>query len=154
MTSPCLVLAGYRLVDLGLACVSLPCMSKICLLLICLPWLAYTIFRPFFTIFWLPFPLWLAPLRVGLCLTMGFAFLLPTLFPTTISCHTTLSFLLRNCLPQSCWASLCLPFILLPMAQYGHWFFYYITGGPLCPICFLLGVPGPFAFLGLPRSFS
>ena len=35
------------------------------------------------------------------------------------------------------------------MAQYGHWFFYYITGGLLCSICFLLGVPSPFAFLRL-----
>ena len=40
------------------------------------------------------------------------------------------------------------------MAQYGHWFFYYITGGLLCPICFLLGVPGPFAFLGLPSPLT
>ena len=70
------------------------------------------------------------------CLTVGFAFLQSILFPATISCHTTLSFLLQNCLPQSCWASLGLPFILLPMAQYGHWFFYHITGGLLCPICF------------------
>ena len=46
----------------------------------CLPWLAYTIFRPFFTIFWLPFPLWLAPLRgwalldSGLCLSSAHPF--------------------------------------------------------------------------------
>ena len=40
------------------------------------------------------------------------------------------------------------------MAQYGHWFFYYITGGLLCPICFLLGVPGPFAFLGPFLNFA
>ena len=31
--------------------------------------------RPFLTIFWFPFPLWLAPLGAGPCLTMGFAFL-------------------------------------------------------------------------------
>ena len=55
-------------------------MSKICLLLMCLPWLAYTIFRPFFTIFWLPVPLWLAPLRgwallgSGLCLSSAHPF--------------------------------------------------------------------------------
>ena len=85
---------------------------------------------------------------------MGFAFLRLILFLATIFCHTTLLFLLRNCLPQSYWVSLGLPFILLPMAQYGHWFFYYITGGLLCPICFLLGVPDPFAFLGLSWPFS
>ena len=57
-------------------------------------------------------------------------------------------------LPQSGWASLALPFILLLMAQHGHWFFCYITSGLLCPICFPLGVRGPFAFLGLSRPFS
>ena len=57
-------------------------------------------------------------------------------------------------LPQSSWASLDLSFILLLMAQQGHWFFYYITGALLCPICFPLGVPGLFAFLGLPQPFS
>ena len=57
-------------------------------------------------------------------------------------------------LPQSGWVFLGLPFILPLMAQQGHWFFCYITGGLLCPICFPLGVPGPFASLGLPRPFS
>ena len=44
-------------------CASLPCMSKICLLLMRLPWLACIVCRSFLTIFWFPFPLWLAPLR-------------------------------------------------------------------------------------------
>ena len=50
------------------------------------------------------------------CFTVGFAFLQLTHFPATISCHTTLLFLLQSCLPQSYWAFLGLPFILLPMA--------------------------------------
>ena len=115
-----------------------------------LPWLVGIVCRPFLTIFEFTFPLWLTLLKDWACLTVGFAFLQPTLFPATISYHTTLSFLLRNCLSQSCWASLGLPFILLLMAQYGHWFFDYITSGLLCPICFLSGVPGPFDFLRLP----
>ena len=41
------------------------------------------------------------------------------------------------------------------MAQYGHWFFYFIIGGLLCPICFFFsGVLGPFDFLGLPWPLS
>ena len=108
----------------------------------------------FLLFFGFPFFYSLPHLGAGPCLTVGFAFLQSTLFSTPISCHATLSFLLRNCLPQSCRASLGLLFILLPMAQYGHWFFYYITGGLLCPICFLLGVPCPFAFLGLPSPLT
>ena len=64
----------------------------------CLPWLACTVYRPFFIIFWFPFPLWLVLFKVRPCLMVGFAFLQPTFFPTTISYHTTLSFLLRSCL--------------------------------------------------------
>ena len=101
-----------------------------------------------------PFLYGLPHLGAGPCLTVGFAFLQLTFFPVTISCHTTLSFLLRSCLLQSCRASLGLPFILLPMTHYGHWFCYYINGKLLCPICFLLGVLSPFAFLGLPWPFS
>ena len=51
-----------------------------------------------------PFLYGLPYLGTGPCLTVGFAFLQPTLFPATISYNTTLSFLLRSCLPQSCWA--------------------------------------------------
>ena len=132
----------------------LPCMSKICLLLMCLSWLACIVCRLFLTIFWFPFLLWLAPLRGWALLDSGFCLSSAHHFSATISCHDTPSFLLRSCLPQSCWAYLGLPFILLPMAQYGYWFFYYITGGLLCPICFLSGVPSPFAFLGLHLPFS
>ena len=151
MTSPCPVLVGYRLVRSGpCACFSSLYVQNL---------LAVHVFavvglhsQPF--VFWLFYGshfLYGLPCRgIGPCLTVGLAFQ-PTLFPATIFCHTTLLFLLRSCLPQSCWG---LPFILLPMAQYSHWFFYYITGGLLCPICFPLGVLGLFAFLGLLRSFS
>ena len=62
-----------------------------------LPWLAYTVYHLFLTIFWFSFPLWLALFGAGPCLTVGFAFLQPTIFPATISCHTTLSFMLWSC---------------------------------------------------------
>ena len=52
----------------------LPCTSKICLLLMRLPWLVCTICCPFLTIFWFPFPLWLALFGAGPCLMVGFAF--------------------------------------------------------------------------------
>ena len=49
-------------------------MSKICLLLMRLPWLTCTICYPFFTIFWFPFPLWLALLRDWALLDGGLYF--------------------------------------------------------------------------------
>ena len=55
-------------------------MSKICLLLMRLPWLACTVYRLFLTIFWFPFPLWLALpkdwalLDVGLCFSSAHPF--------------------------------------------------------------------------------
>ena len=140
--------------SLGLVRAFLPRMSKIYLLLMRLPWLACTVCRLFFTIFWFPFPLWLALLRYWVLLNGGLCSSLAHHFSATPFYHTTLSFLLWSCLPQSCWASLSLPFILLPMTQYIYWFFYYITDGLLCPICFPLGILGPFAFLELPRPFS
>ena len=56
----------------------------------------------------------------------------------TISCYTTLSFLL--------WCYLGLLLILLSMTQYDHWVFYYIACGLLCPIYFSLGHPLPICF--------
>ena len=100
-----------------------------------------------------PFFYGLPNLWAGPYLMVGFAFLHPTLFSATISCHTTLSFLLRSCWPQSSWASLGLPFILLPMAQYGYWFFYYITGGLLCPIWFPLAPQAHLLSLGFLSPF-
>ena len=67
---------------------------------------------------------------------VGFAFLQPTLFLATISCHTTLSFLLQSCLPRSYWASLGLPFIFLPMAQYDHCSFFTSLAGSCVPFVF------------------
>ena len=64
----------------------------------------------------------------------------------TISCHTTLSFLLWCYLTQVCWASLGLLLILLSMTQYDHWAFYYIACGLLCPIYFPFGHPWPICF--------
>ena len=49
-------------------------MSKICLLLIRLPWLTCIAYRPFFTIFWFSFPLWLALLRDWALLDHGLYF--------------------------------------------------------------------------------
>ena len=121
MTSPCPVLAGYRLVMSG------PCVCLSFMYIQNLPAthaFAVVGLHSLPSVFWLffgfPFFYGLLHSGAGPCLTMGFAFLQPTIFSATISCHTTLSFLLRICLPQSCWASLGLPFILLPMAQYGH----------------------------------
>ena len=153
LTVPCIgrVQAGEVL---GLARASLPCMSKVCMLLMRLPWLACTVCRPFLTIFWFPFPLWLALFGLGLAwrwALLSFSppfFLLPSpVIPLYHSCCKVI-------LPQSGWASLGLPFILLLMAQQDHWFFCYITSRLLCPICFPLDVPDPFASLGLPRPFS
>ena len=50
-------------------------------------------------------------------------------------------------LPQSGWAFLGLSFILLLMAQQGHWFFCYITSGAPMSHLFSLGRPGPVCFL-------
>ena len=129
-------------------------MSKICLLFMHLPWLAYTICHPFFTIFWFPFPLRLALPRDWTLLNGGLCFSSAHPF----SCYHLLQY--HSIIPAAkLFASILLgplglPFILLPITQYGHWFFYYITDELLCPICFPLDVLGPFAFLGLPRPFS
>ena len=54
--------------------------------------------------FWIfsssPFLYGLPHLRARPCLMVDFTFLQPTLFSATISCHTTLSFLLRSCCPN------------------------------------------------------
>ena len=74
MTSPCPILAGYKLVRFGpCACLSsmyvqnLPAAHA-------LPWLACTVCRPFFTIFWFSFPLWLALPRDWALLDSGLCF--------------------------------------------------------------------------------
>ena len=150
---------------LGLALASFLCMFKACMLLMRLPWsrgLSAHFASHFWllmawAVFWSPTFYALLPLGAGLCRIMGFpSFSLLFYFFRSlviISCHTILSFLLWCYLTQSCWTFLGLPFILLSMTQYGHWSFYYITCELLCPICFFLGILGPFFFLGLSCPF-
>ena len=73
------------------------CPKSVCCSCVCRGWPAQFAVR-----FWLfsgsSFLYGLPYLGTGPCLTMGFAFLQPTPFLATISCHTTLSFLLRSCL--------------------------------------------------------
>ena len=59
---------------LGLARASLLYASKICLLLMRLPRLVCRVCRPFLTIFWFLFTLWLALFEVRPCLMVGFTF--------------------------------------------------------------------------------
>ena len=155
MTSLCPVLARYKLVRSGpYACLSSMYVQNLPVAHVFVVVGLHSLSTVFFLLFYSsPFLYGLPCLGTEPCLMVRFAFQL-TLFPTIIFCHITLSFMLWSCLPQSCWAYLGLPFILLLMAQYCHWFFYYITSGLLCPICFPLGVPGLFVFLGLPQPFS
>ena len=81
----------------------------------------------------------LLPLGAGPCLIVGFYFFSPFFCSFLQSC---------------CHFSLGLLLVLFSMTQYGHWAFYYITCRLLCPICFFLGILGPFTFLGLLWHFS
>ena len=102
-------------------------------------WLAYTVCHPFLTIFWFPFPLWLALFGVGPRLMVGFAFLQPTLLPATISYHTTPSFLLQSCFASN-WVGFFGPAI------------YSSPNGPTRPLVLMLhyyllaGSHAPFVF--------
>ena len=155
MTSPCPVLAGYSLVrSRPCACLSSTYVQNLLAAYAFAMVGLHSLPFVFLLFFGSPLLYGLPYLGTGPCLTVSFAFLQPTLFPATLSCHTTLSFLLRSHLPQSCWASLGLLFILLLMAQYGHWFFYYITGELLCPIGFPLGFLGPFLNFAFPLAFT
>ena len=155
MTSPCPVLAGYSLVrSRPCACLSSTYVQNLLAAYAFAMVGLHSLPFVFLLFFGSPLLYGLPYLGTGPCLTVSFAFLQPTLFPATLSCHTTLSFLLRSHLPQSCWASLGLLFILLLMAQYGHWFFYYITGELLCPICFPLGFLSPFLNFAFPLAFT
>ena len=150
MTSPCPVLAGYKLVRSGpCACLSSLYIQNL------LAAHAFTVvglhnLLSVFYYFLVPLFLWLAPLKGwalldgGLCLSLAHPFFLLS-SPAMPFHHSSCEIVCLN--PAG---PLGLPFILLLMAQYGHWFFYYITGGLLCPICFLLGVLSPFTFLKLP----
>ena len=155
MTSPCPILAGYRLVmSRPYACLSSMYVQKsACCSCVCHGWPAQSAVR-FLTIFWFPFPLWLALPRDwalldgGLCFSSAYPFFYYHLLPyhSIIPAAKLFASILLGLFGPTVYSSL--------MAQYGHWFFYYITSGLLCPICFPFGVSGPFAFLGLPQLFS
>ena len=96
--------------SLGLARASLPCMSKICLLLMRLPWLVCTVCHPFLTIFWFPFPLWLALPRDWALLDSGLCFSSTHPF----SCYHLLPY--HSIISAAKLFASILLFILLPMA--------------------------------------
>ena len=125
------------------------CPKSACCSCVCHDWLAQSTFH-FLLFFCSTFLYGLPYLGTGPCLIVGFAFHQPTIFSATISCHTTLSFLLRNCLPQSCWAPLGMPFILLPMASMTIYFLL-LHSRALVPHLFSHGCPSPFAFIGLTK---
>ena len=123
---------------------------------VCHGWSAQSAIR-----FWLfsgsPFLYGLPYLGTGPCLTVGFAFLQLTRFPATISCHTTLSFLLRSCLPQSC----CLFFSQWPSTVIGS--FITSLAGFYVPFVFpwvsrahllSLGFLSPFLNFAFPWAFT
>ena len=155
MTSPCPVLARYRLVRSG----SCACLFSMYVQNLLVAHVSAVVdlhslpsvldhFLVFLSFIACPFLGW-ALLDGGLCFFFSppFFLLLSSAIPLYHSCCEAVLF-------QSGWASLGLPFILSLMAQQDHWFLCYITSGLLCPICFPLGISSPFAFLGLPRPFS
>ena len=158
MTSPCPVLTWYRLVRSG-PCICLSSMYVqnlpaahvfVVVSLHSLPSIFdYFLFSLFLFLFYgLPY------LGAGPCLTVGFAFLQPTLFSyyhllpyhSIIPTAKLFASILLGLFGPTVYSS--------PNGPVRPFFFYYITGGLLCPICFLLGVPDPFAFLRLPWPFS
>ena len=142
MISPCPVLAGYRLVESG-PCVCLSSMyvqnlsAAHASAVVSLHSLSSVLDYFLVSLSFMACPIWgWALLDGGLCF-----FLSPPFF-------LLLSFLLRSLFCFN------LSFILPLMTQQDHWFLCYTTSGLLCSICFPLGVPDPFTFLGLPRPFS
>ena len=150
MTSPCPILAEYRLVRSGpYACLSsiyvqnmsathAPAVVGLHSLLSVLDHFLVSL-----SFMACPSRGW-ALLNGGLCFFLNppFFLLLSPTIPLYHSCHEVVLF-------QSDWVPLGLPFILPLMAQQDHWFLCYITSRLLCPICFPLGVPGscvPFVF--------
>ena len=148
MTSPYLVLAGYRLVK-SKPCTCLSSMYVQNLLAVHAFAVVGLHSLPFVFDYFLVFPFLYGFLYSGAgpCLAVGFAVLQPTLFLATLSCHTTLSFLLRSCF-ASIWLGLfgpaiysspnglARPLILLlhhRWAPVSHLFSF----GRLEPICFL-----------------
>ena len=125
MTSLCPVFAGYRLVRFGpCACLSsmyvqnLPAAHA-------LPWLACTVCRPFFTIFWFSFPLWLALPRDWALLDSGLCFSLAHPF----SCYHLLPY------HSIIFAAKLFALILLGLFEPAV---YYSPNGPVWPLVLLL----------------
>jgi len=155
MTSPCPVLAGYRLVrSRPYTCLSSKYVQNLSAAhasaVVGLHSMLSVLNHFLVSLFFMACPIrgW-ALLDGGLCFFFSppFFLLISPVIPLYHSCCEVVLF-------QSSWASLGLPFILPLIAQQDHWFLCYITSGLLCPICFPLDVPGPFVFLGLPRPFS
>ena len=155
MTSPCPVLAGYRLVrSESCACLSSMYVQNLPVAHVSAVVDLHSLpsvldhFLVFLSFMGCPIRGW-ALLDGGLCFFLNppFFLLLSPTIPLYHSYHEVVLF-------QSGWVPLGLPFILPLMTQQGHWFLCYTTSELLCPICFPLGVPDPFAFLGLPRPFS
>ena len=165
MTSPCPVLAGYRLV-----------MSEFCacLLSMCIQnlpathaftvvWrLAYTVCHPFLTFYVSYFMISHSPrgwalLDVGLCLLSIYS------LTAIISCHITLSFLLWHLFETILLYPFGSAIYSFPSGLVWPLVFYYITCEFLCPIVFswsslarllFLGFLGPFPNSVFPWTFT
>ena len=155
MTSPCLVLARYRLVRSG-PCAYLSSMYVQNLHAAHMPAVVGLHSLPsVLDHFLVSLSFMACPSRGWALLDGGLCFFLSPPFFLLLSPAIPLyHFCCEVVLFQSSWVPLGLPLILPLMAQQDHWFLCYITSGLLCSICFPLGVPGPFAFLGLPRPLS
>ena len=142
--------------SLGLAGAQLLRVSKTCPLVCtsyCLSLTSYGV-----SYFLIPHSLWPTPLKVQALLDCGLFFLQPILlfvsvvllqFPTVPLCHSCCGVIW----PQSTrplWVCCLFFFQWLNVIL---WALYYIAYGLFCPIYFLLGILGPFAFLGLPWPF-
>ena len=154
MTSPCPVLAGYRLVRPGpCACLSSMYVQNL------LAAHASAVVGPhslpsILDHFLVSLSFMACPIRGWALLDGGlYFFCSPPFFLLLSPAIPLYHFCCEIVLPQSGWAFLGLSFILLLMAQQGHWFLCYITSGNLCPICFPLGVLGPFASMGFLGPF-
>ena len=155
MTSPCPVLAGYRLVMSELcACLLSMCVQNLpATHAFAVVWrLACTVCHPLLTFYVSYFMISHSPrgwalLDVGLCLLSVYS------LTAIISCHITLSFLLWHLFDTILLDPFGLAVYSFPCGLIWPLVFYYITYGLLCPICFLLIILGPFAFLGIPWPF-
>ena len=136
----------YFYVRSKLACCSRACHdleTRLHILPVILGFLWRGLFSDFiFSVPLLPLGLGFAGLWASHSLAYPFIlFVALTLFPAIPPCYSCCD----GYLVQACWASLGLLF----MTYYSHLgLFSYIACGLLHPICFLLGILGPFAFLG------